>query len=35
MDNLFDFINTNENQILIKIALAHVEFEVLHSFLNR
>jgi len=32
MDNLFDYINRSEHQILIKTALAHIEFEALHPF---
>lgn len=32
MENLFEYINGSEHNSLIKIALAHVEFEALHPF---
>jgi len=32
MDNLLAYINTDNSQILIKTAIAHLEFEALHPF---
>ena len=32
LENLFNFINNSDEQILIKTAIAHVEFEALHPF---
>lgn len=32
LDALFDFVNLNEMEILIKTAIAHLEFEALHPF---
>ncbi|MGE4506814.1 MAG: Fic family protein [Desulfovibrionaceae bacterium] len=32
LDRLFEYINKSEDQVLIKTALAHVEFEALHPF---
>jgi len=32
LEKLFEYIDTSENQCLIKVALSHVEFEALHPF---